>query len=106
MHPLAAGAELILPFKLGEEIRFVVLGRYTANVKVPLLFEITALVKMYDERPCSSSHAFVPSVANNSLVIIVGDRRLSDRYLEIRQIVSNLHQLLSSAGECNDFRMV
>ncbi len=37
VHPLAAGSELLLPLKLREEIRFVVLGSNTANVNVPLL---------------------------------------------------------------------
>ncbi len=90
---------LVLPLKLGEEIRLVVLGSHTANLDLPLL-------EMYDERPRSPSDSDVPSVANDSSVILVRDSRLSDWYLEIGQIVPNLHQLFASAGESNNFRMV
>ncbi len=103
---LQLARKLVLPLKLVEKSRLAVLGSHTANVDVPVLLEITATVEMYDEKPRGPSHSNVPSVANDSSVILVGDRRLSDWYLEIGQIVLNLHQLFASARESNNFRMV
>ncbi len=84
MHPLAARSECVLSLTFGEEIRLVLLGSHAPNFDVPLLLEVTTIVKMYEEEPRSPSDSDVSSVANDSSVIIIGSERLSERFLEIR----------------------
>ncbi len=50
--------------ELGEEIRLVLFGSHTAKVDVPLVFNFTPIVEMYDWRPRIPSNPDVPSVAN------------------------------------------